>query len=136
MLITNKMHKRQMGMFIDKDHAVMHKFYDIIDKNISTNQLLKEMYRLIEIDKNFYDPYLIIAEILFDQNKNKDATEVLQTAYERAVMTIVDYKGRWPKKMPWGFLENRHLMRVIEEYAIFCWEINEIDEALEIFQHL
>lgn len=136
MLITNKSRKKQIELFVDKDHAVMHKFYDITNKDIPSNQLLTAMRRLIKIDEDFYDPYLVIAEILFSQSKNKEAIEILQEAYERAVKAIADYKGRWPKEMPWGFLENRHLMRAIEEYALFCWEIKEIDEALEIFQRL
>lgn len=136
MLITNKSRKKQIDIFVDKDHSVMGEFYEICEQGFSINKLLKEMYRLLEIDEEFCDPYLTIAEILFYKGKNQEADEILRTAYERAVVTIADSKGRWPKEMPWGYLENRHLMRAIEEYGMHCWKEEKIDEALEIFHRL
>lgn len=136
MLITNENRKRQINNFIDEDHGVMSDFYDIMDSDISSDRLLKKMRKLIDKDADFYDPYLVVAEILFCEDKEKEGITILQNAYERAVKRIVDYKGRWPKEMAWGFLENRHLMRTIEQYAILCWEIDKINEALDIFRNL
>lgn len=136
MLITNKNRRRQINSFIDKDHAVMSEFYEITDMDISTVQILKEMQRLIGIDEDFYDPYLIVADILLSKGRDEEADAMLQEAYERAAMTIADSKGRWPKEMLWGFLENRHLMRALEYYSLSCWETGKIDEALDIFRRL
>lgn len=136
MLITNAKQKRQISYFIDEERKVMSKFYAITEKNISANKMLQEMQRLIEKDADFYDSYLIIAEIFFSQGKDAEGSQVLQNTYERAVARIADSKGRWPKEMLWGFLENRHIMRAIAQYAILCWENNEIDKALDIFRRL
>lgn len=136
MLITNDKQKRQNKFFVDEDHEVMSKFYEIIESGISATKMIQEMKRLIEKDADFYDPYLVIADILFSQGKDAKGSQILQDAYERAVTRISDSKGRWPKEMVWGFLENRHLMRAIEQYGILCWENNEIDKALDILRRL
>ena len=137
MLITNEERKKQIDLFIDEDHSVMDKFYEITDRDdLSDEQLIKEMLRLIELDKDFYDPYLELAEIYSYNGSEMEAAAVLLEAYERAIKRIVDSKGRWPKEMFWGFLENRHLMRTIEAYAILCWDIGQTDEALDIFRRL
>lgn len=128
--------RKQIEVFIDKDHEVMYRFYEIAEKNISNAKMLKEMQKLISEDPNFLDPYLVVADILSSQNQNKKAAAILHEAYERALMIIVDEMGRWPKELPWGFLENRHIMRAINQQALFYWEIGKIDEALDIFRKL
>jgi len=136
MQITNKHRKKQLDLFIDKDHKVMSKFYDIIEQELPTEQLVNEMYKLIELDQNFFDPYLIITDILFAKRQHAEAKKLLRLAYEHAITEIVDYKGQWPKEMSWCFLENRHIMRVIDEYASLCWEEGMVDKALDIFRNL
>ena len=116
--ITNKNCKRQITEFIDDDHSVRDKFYYIMGKNLSESKMLTEMRKLIEIDEDFYDPYLAMADILFSQGKSEEAQALAKNAYERAVARIADSKGQWPKVMRWGFLENRHLMRALEYYAV------------------
>jgi hypothetical protein len=32
-------------------------------------------------------------------------------AYLKAVKTVSDKNGNWPKALDWGFLENRHIIR-------------------------
>jgi len=122
--------------FIDYDHAVMREYYDIIEQDIPASTLLQKMQRLMQADENFYDPFLISAEILFAQGKTEEAQAIAKDAYERAVARIVDSKGRWPKFMRWGFLENRHLMRALEFYAGLCWAAGDCEEALKIYRQL
>ncbi len=128
--------KKQIEVFLDKKHTVMSRFYDLMDQNISDAKMIKGMEKLISEDRDFLDPYLTIADILFSDNKDEQAALILKEAYERALMIIVDDQGRWPQEIPWGFLENRHIMRAIERQAIFYWETGKIDEALCIFGKL
>ncbi len=122
--------------FIDKDHKVMNKYYDIMDKDLSDQKLISEMRKLIAIDEDFYDPYLIIVETLSCDGKYKEAKAILKDVYERAAKRITDSRGRWPKIMSWGFLENRHIMRTLEYYADECWNQKSIDAALDIYRRL
>ena len=114
--IVNKNRKRQLAGFIDNNHSVMNEFYEITNKELSDAKMLKEMRRLIESDQDFYDPYLVISDILFLQDKDEEAQSIVKNAYERAVARISDAQGRWPRVMPWGFLENRHLMTGLTQH--------------------
>jgi tetratricopeptide (TPR) repeat protein len=136
MLIINEKRKKQIDEFIDKDHAVMEDYYEIVCSKVPDGQMLKKMCTLIKADPDFYDPYLMVSDLLFSKGKKKEAEVILQEAYERALLTIVDAKGRWPKQMAWGFLENRHVMRAIEQQALYYWETGKVDDALEIFRQL
>src|SRR5579864_4754696 len=103
MKIVNKKRKKRINEFIDKDHEVMHEYYEICNRDISYKQMLNEMYRLMKVDEDFYDSYLTASEILFSTGKEKEGEAILQEAYHRALLTIVDAEGRWPKVMDWGF---------------------------------
>ena len=127
---------KEQEFFVDKNHAVQGLYYDILDQKISDAELIKEMHKLIAQDKDFLDPYLVISELLITQGKEEEAVEILKKAYDRALMIIVDKNGQWPKEMPWGFLENRHILRTIEQQAFFYWTCGQIDEALNIFRKL
>lgn len=135
-MITNIMRKKQIESFFDKDRPVMMKYYDLVQSDLTETKLLNRLYKLVEEDKDFFDPYIVIAEILEGKGKKEEAHTVLRKAYEGTLGLIVDAKGRWPKEMIWGYLENRHIMRALENYAISCWQMGKIEEALLIFKKL
>ncbi len=135
-LITNPKRKKQIEEFIDHDHRVMDEYYNLTERNIGERKMEQEMRRLIEVDPEFYDPYQIILDLLIAKGKEKEAESLLAEVYESAVKRIADDKGRWPKRMEWGFLENRHLMRLIERHAYFRWGKGDTDEAIDIFRRL
>ena len=134
--IVNPKRKKQIKEFFDEDRPVMSKYYDLLDGDLSTMKMRKEMEKLIQKDPDFYDPYLIVADILKRQRKTKEARKLLYTTYERALKRIVDKEGNFPEKIEWGWLENRHLVRAIEKWGWELWEQKKTDEALEIFRKL
>ena len=135
-MITNSRRKKRIEEFVDKDHKVMSEYYDLLESATSDAQLKREMEKLIETDPDFYDPYLVVADLQTEQGNDKKGDELIQEAYERAVKRIADARGDWPIFMPWGWLENRHLMRAIERQAVIFWEEGKTDEALDIFRRL
>jgi tetratricopeptide (TPR) repeat protein len=135
-MITNPQRRKQITEFIDKDHAVMHEFYEITETVRSRRKLKAEMQRLIEEDPLFFDPYLVLADVLFEEGKKEAARKLISDAYHKTVRLIADKNGSWPKEMAWGWLENRHIMRAIERYAYQVWEEGSREEALDIFRRL
>lgn len=133
---TAKVENIEQRVFIDKERPVMNRFYGILEKDLSSSELLDAMQKLIEQDKDFYEPYLAAADILFSESKNDEAAEFLMQAYVEAVARISDEDGNWPDEMEWKFTENRHILRVLEEYGLFLWENDYIDEALELFRRM
>jgi len=134
--IVNLKRKKQIKEFFDEDHPVMNKYYDLLDRDLSIMKMRKEMEKLIQKDPDFYDSYLVVADILKSGRKIKAARELLYIAYERALKRIVDIKGNFPEKIEWAWLENRHLVRAIERWGWELWEQKKTDEALEIFRKL
>lgn len=134
--IVNPRKKKQIKEFFDKDHQVMNRYYDLLEGGLSTKQVRKEMEKLIQEDPDFYDPYLVVADILKSGRKLKEARELLYTAYERALKRIVDKEGKFPKKMVWSWLDNRHLIRAVDGWAGELWKQKKAEEALEIFRKL
>jgi len=136
MLIINETRKEQINEFIDEDHQGIDRFYDLLEQNITPSKMQKEMQLLIDKYPDFYDPYLVIADILADTGKKRENAQILEKAYKHAIMRIADCNGRWPKEMRWGFLENRHLMRTIEYFATLCWDTGFTATALDIYRRL
>lgn len=122
--------------FIDKNRNVMDEYYDLMDSDLSKAGLFKSMTRLIRKDPDFLDPYIVSADILLRSNKIRFGLKLIEEAYNRALCLIVDENGKWPKRISWGFLENRHIMRAIERYAYISWEENNPILALEIYRKL
>ena len=135
-MITNPHRRKQIEEFTDKDHAVMHEFYEITGEVTDRKKLKAEMQRLIKEDPLFFDSYIVLAEMLLYEGKDAESRSVIREAYEKAVWQIADKDGNWPKEMAWGWLENRHLMRAIDEYAQQLWGEGKTDEALDILRRL
>lgn len=132
------MHKEniQERVFVDKMRPAMAEYDQILQKDLSFGDLLKEMYGLIEKDKDFYGPYVVAAEILFSEGNSDEAAELLMQAYMAAVTRIADQEGNWPDQLAWEFEENRHILCIFQEYALLLWENDYFDEALELFRRI
>ncbi len=135
-MITNPRRLKQMDDFWDKEHQVMHDYYEMLERKMSAIKLLEKMRGFIKKDPDFYDSYLVAADILDSIGKKEESNNLLSLAYERAVTRIVDKEGNFPKRIEWGWLDNRHLVRAIERWALELWEQGKNEEALDIFRRL
>lgn len=131
--IVNPKRKKQIEEFLDKDHASMSKFYDVLESSASAVTIKRSMKKLIAADPDYYDPYIVLADLEKDEGK---ANALIDETFNRAIQRITDAKGNWPRFMPWGWLENRHLMRMIERRAMDLWNEGKVDDALDIFRRL
>jgi tetratricopeptide (TPR) repeat protein len=128
--------KRQIDVFVDKDHEVTPDFYSVFEESLPAEKVATEMRKLIVEDPDFLNSYLALSHALVAMNKDEEAEAILKEAYERALVVISDAKGRWPREMSWRFLENRHIMRAIEFYGLLRWKRGFIEEPLAIFRKL
>lgn len=135
-MITNPRRKKRIEEFVDNDHEVMSKYYDLLESATGEAQLKRGMMKMIESDPDFYDTYIVVADLEIEKGNREKGRQFIYEAYERAVKRIVDVRGDWPKFMPWGWFENRHVMRVLERQAVALWEEEKTEEALDIFRRL
>lgn len=129
--------RKQIVEFMDERHdAVMDDYYEILETYESDSELIAEMKKLIGRDNTFFDPYIVVADLLDRQGKYKQAKKLIEEGVEKAIGLIVDKAGNWPKHMAWGWLENRHLMRIVEQYADYLERDEKHEDALYVYRKL
>ncbi|MDA2922008.1 hypothetical protein MYX07_01940 [Patescibacteria group bacterium AH-259-L07] len=134
--ITNPEREKQIKEFISRKPEAMLKYYDLLERELPSDKLKKEMQKLIEQDSLYFDPYLTLADILEEEENYVEAKDILEKAYFKAMNLIVDKKGRWPKHISWGILDNRHVIRAIYSWAYGLWWDGRRTSALKIFRKL
>lgn len=129
---------KRLREYLDKDHEVMDAYYDLSERYNGRNakSIKRQLTKLIEEDPDFLDSYLLLYNILQNEDNLLEAEKILDDAYERALKLITDKKGNWPDILEWGWLENRHIIRTILNKAISLWQYNERTAALELFRKL
>jgi len=135
-MIKNTRRPKQIDEFIDKHHKVSTEFYEFMDNDLSNGQVKRAMKKFIEEDPLYFEPYLVLIDLFLEEGNYLEAKKYLKTAFQKAIMKIVDKKGNWPKIMEWGWLENRHVIKIIERWGIELWEEGNTKEALNIFENL
>ena len=122
--------------FIDKDHEVMDSYYELTKRagSLSDKSLIKELKSLIKKDPEFFDTYTWLIQILEEQGKFKEALILLNEAYEKCLDVLLDKNKNWPDRLEWGWLENRHILRLLLNKGIYEWKVGNKELAIEIFR--
>lgn len=122
------------GNFFDAERSVMHAFYDLMaeyeDDDEPTEAQVSALRQLIAQDPDFYDTYVALGNIL----GGDEGRELQRDACTRALGRI--RSNSFVRRVPWGYLENRHLLRTILNEAIACWEDQSTENALFLFKTL
>ena len=134
--IVNKRRKKQLDTFIDKNHPGMIPYYDLLEEDMSDSKRIIKLQKLILDDADFFDPYITLADIYEAQGKQEEARKLITTGFKKAMKKIVDHQGSFPKELPWGYLENRHLIRIIYQQALDCWTLGDTQAALYLLRRL
>ena len=139
---------RRGGEFVDAERDAMHRYYDLQEKHAADGPrrsrpraaaLERELRALIAADPDFYDPYLWLRDLLRREGgrpREAEAAELLTTAQTRAVARVPSRGVKWPARLTWGWLENRHLLRTFLNHALAEWEAGRMDVAAEEFARL
>jgi len=124
--------------FVDKHrYRISDKYYELLDMldEMDVKTQVKELQKLIKEEPLFLDPYLIIAETYEYEDNQYGRMRYLEMAYDKAV-SLIKRKGLYPDELLWGFVENRHIIRAMFNYAMLLWEDGEKDVAINIFVYL
>ena len=126
-----------MREFIDKKREVANEYYDIIDRDDGSDspEFITQMQKLIDIDPDFFDPYLILYKVYLNTNNLNKADKILDTAFDRAKTIILD-NDKLPDLLEWGWLENRHILRTLFNKAERLWETGSKHKAEALFRNL
>lgn len=124
--------------FIDSPHRVAIDFFEIQKgfNGLHLNRVKNQLKRLIQKDPDYYDPYLLLYDILIEEEYEEEAEEILDIAYEKILDKITNGDGRWPERLEWGWDENRHIIRTLYNRALSFFRDDHMKEAEELFNHL
>jgi len=125
--------------FIDKDRFEVNEMYfNFLESSEQDNikKSVKSLKAMIKKDSNFFDPYITLHEYYLMDRDFKNAIKIIELGFQRAI-DLVDKNGKFPDILNWGFIENRHVIRMIFNFAMFIWANDEDKEiALNIFMEL
>lgn len=124
--------------FVDKRREVSRMYNDLLErlKDLPVSTFKKELQKLINRDPDFFDSYLLLAELYFEEGATEARNRLIDQAYQRAIRLITDEKEQWPKRLEWGWLQNRHIIRTLVTKGIQLWESGNNQEALALFRNL
>lgn len=124
--------------FIDKDRFEVNELYwEFIESPDADNvkKSIKVLNGIIKKDSDYFDPYITLHEYYLMDRDFKNAAKIIETGFKRAI-DLINNNGRFPDQLSWGFIENRHIIRMIFNFAMFVWANGDKDIALNIFMEL
>ena len=135
--IKNTNRTEQIEEFVDKERWEMAgHFYDIYEDILLVNDLERRLEQFIREDPLFFEPYLLLADVLEDEGHLEQADEMRETAFQKAVRRVVNKDGKFPKVIRWTHVENRHIIRAIHKGALLRWKQGKAEEAMEVLRRL
>jgi len=125
--------------FIDKDRFKANELYWEFTESPESENIkkgIKALKSIIKKDPDYFDPYISLHEYYLMDGDFENAIKTIERGFKRAI-DLIDNNGQFPDELPWGFMENRHIIRMIFNFAMFVWENDENKEiALKIFMEL
>lgn len=124
--------------FIDKDRfEVSGDFFNFMDSDIQNDykKSEKKLKSLIKKDPYFFDTYTTLHEYYLENNEIQKAFNLMSNGYNRALF-LINNKGRFPDSLPWLFTQNRHIIRIIFNFATLLWLADNKKDALDILLKL
>jgi tetratricopeptide (TPR) repeat protein len=133
-----KVKHHQEYEFIDIDRFKVNEMYWVFLESMESediNKSIKALKKMIKTDPDFFDAYITLHEYYLYDKEPKKALDILTKGYERAMDLVLD-RGQFPDKLSWLFMENRHIIRMIFNYATTMWVVANKKEALRLFNLL
>ena len=124
--------------FIDKDRFEVNEMYwEFIESEEAEHieKSIKILKNIIKKDPDYFDPYITLHEYYLANKETQKAFEILAVGFQRA-MELVELNEKFPDELPWGFMENRHIIRVLFNFATFLWMAEDKKVALAILLQL
>ena len=124
--------------FIDRDRFDVNEMYWEFIENEDAEDIVKSieiLKKIIRKDSDYFDPYIALHEYYIGNNEVQKAFKILSEGYHKA-MDLITLNGRFPDELPWGFMENRHIIRVIYSFATLLWMAEDRKAALAILLQL
>jgi len=125
--------------FIDIDrYEINEEYFDFLESSDADDFKKSEKILLsfIKKDPYFFDPYNVLHEYYLEQDQISKAFNIMAKGYEKAMEMILDNNGNFPTSMSWLYIENRHIIRLLYDFACMMWTNGDTENALTILRPL
>ncbi len=99
-------------------------------------KIKSEITNLLQGIPSFFEPPLMLIDMLREEGKMDEADKLLSTSFDRVMSAISNKNGELPDLLVWGLVENRSIMRIIVQQGIVFWEANWKARAKALFQEI
>lgn len=113
--------------------------YEAIMKELNSSNIAdiqEKLENMVDEHPDYLDPYNTLYAIYQNQEDFKAADVVLNRAYNRAHLLILDDSEKWPELLEWKHTSNQHILRTIFNKAIDFWMDDNRADSLEVFEAL
>ena len=122
--------------FIDIDRLkVSEKYYDFLESPDADDfkKSEKTLLKLIKEDPYFFDTYTVLHEYYLNNGKGTKAYNLMSKGYEK-VMELILKNGKTPDILTWNYIENRHIIRLVFNFAALLWLNGDNRNAIDLYQ--
>ncbi|MDF1880003.1 hypothetical protein JHD50_01595 [Sulfurimonas sp. MAG313] len=129
----------EISEYIDMDRfEVNETYWNFLESPTSKDvkKSIKSLKDIIKKDPDYFDPYITLHEYYIADKDVEKAFKILSQGYYKAVALISDKNDEFPESLPWGFTENRHIIRILFNFATMLWLAGNKNEALAILLQL
>ena len=126
-----------MSEFVDREREAAKEFEEakkLLEEG-KIEDLKRKLKELIDRDPYFLEPYIFLNEIYEMEGKLREAEEILEEGYQRA-LELLSRDGKLPERLEWKHPTNRHIIKTLIGWGTFLWEIGEIEKALEVLKEV
>lgn len=109
-------------------------YYDAMDVlNVGEHEIAEDMlHKAKKIDPEYVQTYVGFVSAYSRPKDKKKAIENIKIAYEKTLKVF----PKWPRRMEWGFVENRAYLRAIQYRADLYWDDKDYTSAEKLFRLL
>jgi len=97
----------------------------------------KQLLGFMMLEPTYLEPIMDLIGIYGITGEQEQYDDLLEDAYKIALKHVtIDKEGNWYDIIEWGWLENRCLIRALQNGAHKRWEKGKTDEAKKVFLNL
>ena len=88
--------------------------------------------KTLKRNKDYIELYVGLASVYRMIEDNKSFEKIVEVGFEK----LKDKFPEWPKKMFWGYINNRQFLRIIDFKACLCFEKGDKKQAEKLYKLL
>ena len=125
-------------VYIDQDRPESAQYHALMEKmgTVPLSELQEQLEDMVDEYPDYLDPYNTLYAIYQNQEDFKSADTILNRAYNRAHLLILDAKENWPDEMLWEEANNQHILRTVFNKALDFWMDDNRGDSLVALEAL